>query len=122
MIRDLLTPENHRDPYVWAAAFLAHAFIGQAATVLLAVALSAWVSVAVVSAVYLLVWEGAQLRTALHRGDATYPAVMDGVIDWIGVTAGAYMLASAVSGWMPAAIAAVAMVLGVAVIGYWKRT
>lgn len=28
MLRNLLTPEAHRDPYVWAAVFFAHLGIG----------------------------------------------------------------------------------------------
>lgn len=35
LLKDLLRPDDHGDPYVWAAVFLAHGFIGVAGWVFL---------------------------------------------------------------------------------------
>ncbi|MDO5621902.1 MAG: hypothetical protein Q4G24_10575 [Paracoccus sp. (in: a-proteobacteria)] len=122
MIRDLLTPDNHRDPYVWGAVLLAHAQITLVLWGGLAALAGPWVAVALVSAGYLLVWEGAQLRSALRRGDKLAPALADGVVDWIGVTAGAYAAACLLAGDLLGAVLAWMSLLIVAAVGYYRRS
>lgn len=121
MIRDLLTPDNHRDPYVWAAVLLAHAQIALVLWGGLAALAGPWAAVALVSAGYLLLWEGSQLRTALRRGDRLAPALSDGLVDWIGVTAGAYASACLLTGDLLVAVVAWAALLIVAAVGYDRR-
>ena len=98
MIRDLLTPEAHRDPYVWAAVLLAHAWIGGSAYPLA----GWWVIVA---------------YAAFERVQALYARksfVWDSVLDWCAVSLGAATVAFG-SSWPSGAV------LFVAFLGYRVR-
>lgn len=91
MIRSLLTPEAHRDPYVWAAVLMAHAWIGGEAY-----AIIGWWMVAAYA-----VFELAQAAISKR------PAWWDSVLDWCAVclgTAGA----SCSSSWPAAAVLCIA--------------
>ena len=120
MIRDLLTPEAHHDPYVWSAVLLAHALIGVgltgAALPLIGPA-AAWI----VSAAYLLLWEGSQLRTARQRGGCWIIAMLDGLADAVGVAMGCWMAVYLAVGEALHFVTALAALLIVAVAGYWRR-
>ena len=122
MIKDLLAPEAHHDPYVWAAALLAHGFICQVLTLALMLAGMEPVSAAVsVSLVYLAMWEGSQLVTALMRGDSPALALWDGVLDAVGVALGCFTVAFAAMWLLGLAVAAAASLLIVGAVGYWRR-
>lgn len=71
MIRNLLTAEAHRDPYVWAAVLLAHFAIG----CILWAALGLW-AVAVYAAFELV------------QGVISQAAWWDSVLDWCAVALG----------------------------------
>ena len=122
MIKDLLTPEAHHDPYVWAAALLAHGFICQVLTLALMLAGMEPVSAAVgVSLAYLLMWEGMHLRAALRRGDGLIVAIADGVLDAVGVALGCFTVAFAAMWLLGLASASAASLLIIAAVGYWRR-
>ncbi|MDO5606016.1 MAG: hypothetical protein Q4G25_12730 [Paracoccus sp. (in: a-proteobacteria)] len=121
MIRDLLTPTAHRDPYTWAAVLLAHAAICQGLVLILAGILGPICAAYVISAGYLLLWEGRQLHIALRRGDQPIAALADGLIDTAGVTLGCQLIAYTAAGRDSAAITCWMALLLIAAIGYLLR-
>lgn len=122
MIKVLLDPTVHRDPYVWAAVLLAHGAICQGVTVALIPMIGPAWAVAIVSMQYLFGWEGAQLRTALRRGDRKLIAAADGAVDWVAVTLGCVLIASAWTQNAGLAVATWAALLVVAAVGYETRS
>lgn len=121
MIRDLLTPENHRDPYVWAAVFLAHGAICQVLVVTLMFIVSPLVAASSVSLAYLGSWEALQLRSAVRRGDGFKTPVADGAVDAVGVALGCFTVAFAAMWLLWLALAAASSLLIVAATGYCRR-
>lgn len=72
MIRNLLTAEAHRDPYVWAAVLLAHFAIGS----MLWLVIGIWA---------ISVYAAFEVMQALCSGFALW---WDSVLDWCGVALG----------------------------------
>lgn len=98
MIRNLLTAEAHRDPYVWAAVLLAHFAIGS-----MLWPLAGWWALAIYAA-----FEA--LQAALSRR-----LWWDSVLDWCGVALGAVYVAQ--GGYWLAALSA----LIISATGYLSR-
>lgn len=121
MIRDLLTPDAHDDPYIWGAVLLAHGFICQLLVLLLMFAVGPVSAAVSVSLVYLVAWEGIHLRAALRRGDGLIVAIADGVLDAVGVALGCFTVAFAAMWLLGLACASAASLLIVAAVGYWRR-
>ena len=71
MIRNLLTAEAHRDPYVWAAVLMAHFAIGA----MLWPVFGWWVA---------LIYAGIEVTQAIR----SRLLVWDSVLDWCGVVLG----------------------------------
>ena len=88
-MRDLLTPEAQRDPYVWSAVLIAHAGLGVAGW-----AMVGWWAVLVYGA-----FEAAQALAARRL------LFWDSVLDACGFACGALLAASiwAHDGWLSAA-------------------
>lgn len=78
VLKDLLQADDHRDPYVWGAVFLAHAFIGVAG----------WIGLGMGVVAAYIVFEFAQ---ALFTGKAD---VADSAFDTLGVAGGALVAQS----------------------------
>lgn len=104
MIRSLLTPDAHHDPYVWAAVLLAHFAIG--------------------AMLWLLVgWWVLPIYAAFEIVQAVRVRLMawDSVLDWVGVILGAAFV------WQVAAandlmvMAATVSALCIAAVGWATR-
>ena len=121
MIRDLLTPDAHDDPYIWGAVLLAHGFICQLLVLLLMFAVGPVSAAVSVSLVYLVAWEGMHLLAALRRGDGLIVAIADGVLDAVGVALGCFTVAFAAMWLLGLASASAASLLIIAAVGYWRR-
>lgn len=78
MLRDLLTPEDHGDPYVWAAVFAAHAWVGAGLLVL-------------IGDIH-LVLTGYLLFEILQAMVSRRLLVLDSALDWLAVALGAAMV------------------------------
>lgn len=104
MIRDLLTPEAHRDPYVWAAVLLAHFTIGAA----LWVVAGWWAALA---------YAGFELA----QGGRSRLLAWDSLLDWCGVTLGVAFASHLAHGDRRHALAAVVAVFIIAAVGYAIR-
>ena len=104
MIRYLLTPEAHRDPYVWAVVLLAHFAIGA----MLWPLVGWWVAL-----IYAAVEAAQAVRVRLLAWDC--------VLDWIGVMLGAAFVWQVAAGdyWMATAAAVAA--LSIAAVGAGTR-
>lgn len=104
MIRSLLTPEAHRDPYVWAAVLMAHFAIGA----ILWLLIGWWVALVYAA------FEGAQAASARLLA-------WDSVLDWCGVMLGAAFVWQVAQGdpWM--AMAAAVSALCIAAVGWGAR-
>lgn len=105
MIRSLLTPDAHRDPYVWSAVLMAHFAIGAILWPLVGwwvVFLYAAIELAQAVNVRLLAW--------------------DSVLDWTGVMLGAAFVWQVAAGdyWM--ATAAAVSALCIAAVGWASRS
>ena len=105
MIRSLLTPEAHRDPYIWAAVLLAHFAIGA----------MLWP---------LLGWWVAPVYAAFEVAQAARVRLLawDSVLDWCGVQLGAAFVARVAADdyWM--AMAAAVSALCIAAVGWASRS
>jgi hypothetical protein len=121
VIRDLLTPEAHRDPHHWAATFLAHAVVVVGLTILLLAAMPPLWALALISAGYLVLWEGSQLRTAIRRGERLRIAAFDGLLDAVGVSLGSAMVGFVATGETLHAVAAWGALILIAGAGYKRR-
>lgn len=105
MIRSLLTPEAHRDPYVWAAVLMAHFAIGA----ILWLLIGWWVALAYAA------FEGAQaVRARLLAWDS--------VLDWTGVMLGAAFVGQIKAGGDLMAMAAAVSALCIAAVGWASRS
>ncbi|AGT09461.1 hypothetical protein [Paracoccus aminophilus] len=112
MIRELLTPEDHADPYAWAAVFVAHAAIGVAL----------WALLAGLTRRPLL-WAGL-LYAAFEALQATVAGELlfwDSALDWTGVMLGAALASSLWAQRLGRASAAIIAALAIAVAGWRKR-
>ena len=107
MIRDLLTAEAQRDPYVWAAVLVAHAGIGVALWVLTG-------SLVAVGGIY----AGFELVQALTSRRAL---IWDSLLDWSAVSLGAVLGWALEVGQRPIQMGAIASVAVVAVAGVAVR-
>lgn len=96
----ILTPEAHRDPYIWGAVLLAHFAIGDMGWQYI----GWWIVPA-----YLVLWEGGNMILSKSRLYA------DSILDWDAVALGACVAAGL------HAKAAVAAMLAVLAVGYWVR-
>lgn len=108
MIRDLLTPEAHRDPYVWAAVLVAHAGIG--------VALWAFIGGLLTIA---MLYAGFEICQMLVNRRAFY---WDSVLDWCGIMLGACLGLAIETDEVVGKSAAVASIVIVAAVGAWVRS
>lgn len=104
MIRNLLTAEAHRDPYVWAAVLLAHFTIGAALWVV-----ADWWAV--------VIYAGFELAQAVRSRLLAW----DSLLDWCGVALGAAFAAHLAQGDQRPALAAAVAVFIIAAVGYWAR-
>lgn len=95
----ILTPEAHRDPYIWGAVLLAHVAIG----------CMGWLVVGWWIVPVYIAWE---VGTAALTRMRMY---WDAALDWCAVALGACMAAGL---YPKAAAGAVLAILGV---GYWVR-
>ena len=103
MIRDLLTAEAQRDPYVWAAVQVAHAGIGVALWVLTG-------SLVAVGGIY----AGFELVQALTSRRAL---IWDSLLDWSAVNLGAVLGWALEAGQRPIQMGAITSVAVVAAVG-----
>lgn len=117
MIKDLLTPEDHDDPYVWAAVLMAHAFICQVLVVIGFMFYDPIRSLTIVSLSYLLLWEGRQL---LHN--LSGKVALDGFLDWLGVSCGITAITCVYMHELHYAVISLLIVFLLAVIGYNRRS
>ncbi|SIT74799.1 hypothetical protein [Pontibaca methylaminivorans] len=102
MLRDLLTPEDHADPYIWAAVFAAHAWVGAALVIVLGdihLALTGYLLFEVLQAVV-----------------SRRLIVLDSVLDWLAVVLGAAMIWTEAGRWIVALIC-----VAIAAGWIWKR-
>lgn len=104
MIRALLTPDAHRDPYVWAAVLLAHFAIGA----------MLWPLVG---------WWVALIYTAFEVAQAARVRLLawDSVLDWVGVMLGASFVWQIAAGDPLMAMAAAVSALSIAAVGWGAR-
>ena len=121
MIRDLLTPEAHRNPHYSPPTFLTHAAVDIALAVVLLAAMPPLWALALISAGYLVLWEGSQLRTAIRRGERLRIAAFDGLLDAVGVSLGSAMVAFVATGETLHAVAAWGALILIAGAGYKRR-
>lgn len=121
MLRNLLLPEAHSDPYAWASAMLAHSSICNVAAFALMFVLPPLIAAAVVSVLYLFLWEGAQLLASVRSGTSTLALLWDGVLDAVAVALGCFTIAFAAMWCLPEAVAGASAVLALALVGYWRR-
>lgn len=97
MIRDLLTPEAHRDPYVWSSVLLAHFALGA----ILWPVVGWWIVPAYIA------FEAVQAIRSRH------PLWWDSVCDSVAVLLGAQLMAGH---WLAGPI-----VLAIAAVGWRAR-
>lgn len=117
MIKDLLTPEDHADPYIWAAVLMAHAFICQILVVIGFMFYDPIRSLEIISLSYLLLWEGQQLIFNLN-----YKVALDGFLDWLGVSCGITAMTCVYMRELYYAVASLLIVFLLAIIGYHRRS
>lgn len=131
MLRNLLTPEAHRDPYVWAAVFFAHLGIGLVLFVIGETLMAgirpehydvvplAFGGAFSVAALGLVVYAGFEAVQAIVSRS---PRLWDSVLDWvavaIGVLIGAHLVAA---NPLPALFLSISAVI-IAAIGSDART
>ena len=131
MLRNLLTPEAHRDPYVWAAVFVAHFGIGAmilivAETLLsgiraehfdvIQIAFGAVFSAAVLAGIAYAAFEA--IQAVISRSRLSW----DSLLDWTGVMIGAAAVNYLMVGQAIPAIVLVISALIIAIIGADRRT
>ena len=101
--RSLLDAEAHSDPVEWAGTFMAHRDIGLGCWAVLAMLWDVWGAAALVTLVYLVAWEGAQLVIAFRRGRRMGALYWDALLDTVAVGAGCFAAACLVKGlWFEA--------------------
>lgn len=110
----LRSPDAQASAYVWGAALLGHFAIGIALTAIVGWVAGAWRGVAIVSAGYLILWEGAQL--SFFGG-----GVSDGLVDATAVACGAVVAAGAWRNRGAAVAAALGLLAAIGVRGVRKR-
>lgn len=116
MIKDLLTPEDHDDPYVWAAVLLAHGFICQIVVVVLMMFIQPVEAFVIISLSYLCFWETRQF--------IMYPSfrtALDGMIDWLAISCGTFAIVCVYMDELKKAAFVMFLLLVLAVIGYQRR-
>ena len=106
MIRNLLTAEAHRDPYVWAAVLLAHFAIGA----MLWLMLGLWAAA---------VYATFELLQAYCCGSTLW---WDSLLDWCGVALGVKFTAAAWNHDTTAAGLCALAAINIAVVGYLARS
>lgn len=107
MIRDLLTAESQRDPYVWAAVLVAHAGIGVALWVITG-------SLVAAGGLY----AGFELVQAVTSRRALW---WDSLLDWSAVSLGAVLGWALEAGDRPIQIAVLVSIAVVAAVGAGAR-
>lgn len=118
---DLLTPESQSDPIEWAGTFMAHRDIGLGCWAVFAMAWDAWGAAALVTLIYLVAWEGAQLLMAFRRGRRMTSLYWDSLLDTVAVGAGCYAAACLVNGIWLAAVACWWAGMVIVAAGWIKR-
>lgn len=114
-IRDMLrSPEAQPDAYIWAAALTGHFAVGIVLTAIVGWRAGAWRGAAIVSAAYLLLWEGAQI--AFFGG-----GFADGLVDGAAVACGAVVAAAAWRNKGGAVAAALALLAAIGIHGIRRR-
>ncbi len=104
MIRSLLTPDAHRDPYVWAAVLMAHFAIGA----ILWPLVGWWV---------VFLYAAVELAQAVNARLLAW----DAVLDWCGVMLGAAFVWQIAAGDPLMAMAAAVSALSIAAVGWGAR-
>ena len=122
MIRALFTPEAHDDPYVWASVLLAHSTICNVLTFGLMFWIDPLAAATVVSVLYLILWEGAQVVNSIRHGRQTVAGLWDGILDAVAVALGAFTIAVAAMWLLPQAVGGASAVLLLALVGAWRRS
>ena len=111
---NLTTPTDQQDAYEWASVLLAHGFIGLALVAAVAWASGRmWLSFWIVSAVYLICWEGGVQRFGAGGVDA--------LVDTFAVMAGGLAGIAAWGRKGGAVAAALTLMAWVLAGGIWRR-
>lgn len=114
-ILDMLrTPDAQESAHYWLATLIGHFGVGLFLTALLGWAAGVWRAAVIVSVVYLLAWEGAQL--ALYDADLS-----DSLVDAAGVACGAFVAAGAWRNRGAAVAAALSVMVAIGVSGIKRR-
>lgn len=116
MIRELMTPEDHHDPYIWAAVLFAHGFICQILVCILLMIFDPIPAFLIVSSAYLLLWEAVQIYFI-----PSWRIALDGMLDWLGVSCGTLAVVSVYMDRLIEAVFIYAVVIAMAIIGYQRR-
>ena len=118
IIRELLTPESHRDGYTWAVVAAAHCWLGLGIWGGIAVIWDRWTGVYAAPVVYFLLVEAVQLVLTASR---TRQIVWDSILDTVSVAFGCVAAAFVGDGNLNGAMAAWGASMGVIAVGWMVR-
>ena len=118
ILRDLLTPESHRDGYTWAVVAAAHCWLGLGIWGGIAVIWDRWTGVYAAPVVYFLLVEAVQLAMAERR---TRQLIWDSCLDTVAVAFGCAAGAYVGDGNLNGAMAAWCASMGVIAAGWLVR-